>query len=137
MKWSISVSYTHLDVYKRQLFTTIALSLDTESQFSFAHTCKTVYDYHKKQYKEQTFTLLCDPNYDIFLVSDKIKTLERHMSQTGWICMKVNLKMEKFNAQNSYEYPVKALCLHKDCLLYTSDKPLRPCGLLHKWLGYN
>ena len=35
------------------------------------------------------------------------------MSQPGWICVKVTLKIAQLNAQNSYEYPVKALCLHK------------------------
>ena len=46
-------------------------------------------------------------------ISEYIKALERRMSQPGWIYVKVTLKMAQLNVQNSYEYPVKALCLHK------------------------
>ena len=42
------------------LFAIMASYMDAESQFALAHTCKTLYEYHKNQCKEQTFTLLCN-----------------------------------------------------------------------------
>ena len=87
--------------------------MDTESQLALAHTCTTLYEYHKNQCKEQTFTLLCDPQCKDDLISEYIKALERRMSQPGWIYVKVTLKMTQLNVQNSYEYPVKALCLNE------------------------
>ena len=44
-----------------ELFIPITSFMDTESQLALAHTCTTLYEYHKNQCKEQTFTLLYDP----------------------------------------------------------------------------
>ena len=87
--------------------------MDVESQFALAHTCTVLYKYHEKQCKEQIFTLLCDPQYNTSFILNYIKAVERRMSQPGWIYMKVALKIAQLNAQNSYEYPIKALCLYK------------------------
>ena len=49
-----------------ELFIIITSFMDTESQLALAHTCTTLYEYHKKQCKEQTFTLLYDPKCRYF-----------------------------------------------------------------------
>ena len=76
-----------------ELFIPITSFMDTESQFALAHTCTMLYKYHKQQCKEQTFTLLCDPQCEEYLISEYIKALERRMSQTGWISVKVTLEI--------------------------------------------
>ena len=50
-------------------------------------------------------------NVRMYSIPKYIKALERRMSQPGWICVKVTLKIAQLNVQNSYEYPVKTLCL--------------------------
>jgi len=89
----------------------MASFMNTESQLAFAHTCKTIYAYHKQKFKEETFTLLCDLRFLIFIVSEYIKTLERCMGQTDWAGVKVTLKIASVDPQNSYEYPIRALFL--------------------------
>ena len=96
-----------------ELFTIMASFMDTESQLAFAHTCKTVYAYHKQQCKEETFTLVCDPQCDKSLNSQYIKALERCMSQTGWAGVKVTLKIVSVDPQNNYDHPIRALCLNE------------------------
>ena len=96
-----------------ELFTIMASFMDTESQLAFAHTCKTIYAYHKQQCKEETFTLVCDPQCDEYLISQYIKALERCMSQTGWAGVKVTLKIVSVNPQNNYDHPIRALCLNE------------------------
>ena len=87
--------------------------MDAESQFALAHTCTMLYNYHKHQCKEQSFTLLCNSRFRTCISSEYIKALERYMSQTGWMGLKITLNMARLNAQNSYEYPVKALYLYE------------------------
>ena len=67
-----------------ELFIPITSFMDTESQFVLAHTCTTLYEYHKNQCKEQTFTLICDPMRKDYHISEYIKVLEHRMSQT-WL----------------------------------------------------
>jgi hypothetical protein len=43
----------------KELFTLIALFMDTESQLALAHICKKVYTYHKEQFKEEIVAFLC------------------------------------------------------------------------------
>ena len=83
--------------------------MDTESQLALAHTCTTLYEYHKNQCKEQTFTLLYGAECGDSYISEFVKALERRMSQPGWAGVKVTLKMTRLDVQNSCEYPVKAL----------------------------
>ena len=100
-----------------KLFTMIASFMNTEFQLAFAQTCKAIYAYHKKQCKEETFTLVRDPQYDEFLDYKCIKALERYMSQTGWASVKITLNIISVGSQNNYNHPIKALCLNESLKL--------------------
>ena len=105
-----------------ELFIPIMSFVDPKSHLAFACTCKTLYNYYKQNYTEQTFTLVCDPQckryvwkfeprYEGYLEPQHVKALERRMSQIGWVRVKVTLKIALLNVQDSYEHPIKALYL--------------------------
>jgi hypothetical protein len=94
-------------------FITIASFMDVKSQFTLAHTCKTLYEYHKNQCIEQKFTLLCNIEFKEVNIYKCFKALGRHMSQTGWVTVKVTFEITLVKPQNNYEHSVKALHLLK------------------------
>ena len=90
----------------------MASFMDTESQWALAHTCKTIYGYHKQQCNEETFIAIGDPHYDDAYISYCIKVFQCRMSQSGWVSVKVTLKIVSIDPQNNYEHPIRALCLN-------------------------
>ena len=96
-----------------ELFTLITLFMGTESHLALASTCKMLDNYYKQCYKEETFTLIYDPQFKTSLYSEYIKALEHRLGQTGWMRKKVTIITASVNSQNSYNYPVKALYLKK------------------------
>ena len=112
-------SFLFILTIPEELFTTIASFMDTESQVAFAHTCETVYAYHKKQCKKKAFIVMGDhQQYKSLYISYYIKVLQRRMSQSGWGGVKVTLKIASVDPQNNYDNSIRTLWL--DCLLYTS-----------------
>jgi hypothetical protein len=89
------------------LFTLIALLMDTKSQLEFAYTCKIVHTYHKRKCKEETAAFLSN------LTSDCYPTylLERWLSKSGWATERVTLKEISTDSLRDNSYPIKALCL--------------------------
>jgi hypothetical protein len=93
----------------KELFTLIALFMDTESQLALAHTCKKVYTCHKEQCKEEIIAFLCDLPNDIPFYHQSCKVFERWLSETGWAAVKVILKKVSTDSLSNSSYPIKAL----------------------------
>jgi hypothetical protein len=86
--------------------------MDTGPQLALAHTCKKIYNYHRKQYREEIVAFLCsnrNSNCQCY------KILERWLNETGWTPVKVILKEISMNFQSNNSYSIKAF--HWDWLL--------------------
>jgi hypothetical protein len=83
--------------------------LDTESQMALTHTCKVLYNYHKRQCKERTFTFLHNAKTKDANIHKCLKAFERHMSRAGWEAIKVNLGLVLINPRGNYKHLIKAL----------------------------
>jgi hypothetical protein len=92
--------------FSKELFARIALFMDTESQLEFAHTCKTIYNYHKEEYREEKAVFLC-----ISLINVSCEVLERWLSEPGWATVKVILEKIEASSQNNNSHPIRALSL--------------------------
>jgi hypothetical protein len=103
----------HILAFPKELFTIIALFTDTKSQLSLAHTCKTIYGYHKEHYREEVATFFC--NIPSYIYSKYL--LERWLSETGWAAMKVTLQEISTDSQSNNSHPIRALGLNESSQL--------------------
>jgi hypothetical protein len=95
--------------FSEELFTLIALFMDTESQLALAHTCRIAYAYHEKQYREETVAFLCELPSNAHCISP----FERWLSETGWATVKIVLKGISTVSQEKDGHPIRALCLEE------------------------
>jgi hypothetical protein len=98
--------FLHILAFPGELFTLIASFIDAESQIALAHTCKTIYDYHKGQCREEKAAFLCLNSKEQYC-----KVLERWLSKTGWAAVKVIFEKIETNSQNNNSHPIRALYL--------------------------
>jgi hypothetical protein len=101
----------HILAFPKELFTNIALFMYIEFQLALAHTCKTIYGYHKEQYREERAAFLCSSLINVNRKYKYCKALERWLSETGWAAVKVIPKEIETNSQSNNSYPIRALCL--------------------------
>jgi hypothetical protein len=95
----------------KELLTMIASFMNTKSQLALAHTCKTMYCYHKEKCKEEIITFLCCPPIDINFEC-YYKVLKHWLSEPGWAAVKPIFKRISTDSQSNDSCLIRALYLY-------------------------
>jgi hypothetical protein len=100
----------HILTFPKELFTMIASFMNVKSQLALAHTCETIYNYHKEQCKEIVTFLYYPPidaNYKYYC-----KVLECWLNEPGWAAVKAVFKEISADSQSNDSCLIRALSLN-------------------------